>query len=190
MNTSQEIKTWLLAFFVALVVGLAFREYCLEIYSVDGVSMLPTLSSEDKLIVEKISTTTNSFERGDILVFRYPRQTNKFYVKRIIGLPGDTVEINNGIVSVNGKELNEFTYTVERPEMGFQKDVVPNGSYFVLGDNRNNSEDSRFSDVGYVNKPLVVGKAVCVAWPVNHIKMLKLSPSEPIKNVGGITSVQ
>jgi len=99
-NAKKELISWLIALAVAIFVGVGFREYCMEIYSVDGVSMLPTLSDNDKLIVEKISANTGDFKRGDILVFHYPSQHERYFVKRIIGLPGDTVEITHGRVFV------------------------------------------------------------------------------------------
>ena len=180
----QEVIGWTLAFIVAIVMGFLFREYCFELYTVDGPSMLPTLSTGDRLIVNKMGYNFHEIERGDIVVFRYPREYNTYFVKRIIGIPGDTVEISNGRVFVNDKELNEFSYTVERPERGFSKDVVPEKSYFVLGDNRNNSEDSRFKDVGFVSERLVVGKAICIAWPFFHVKKLDLPLSEPLVVLG------
>lgn len=174
-NMKQEAGSWLLALVVALLVGVVFRFHCVELFSVDGVSMVPTLADKDKLLVEKISYRLDKLKHGDILVFHYPHQPEQIFVKRIIAMEGDSIEIKNGHVYVNDTELQEFTYTTERPEKGFAKEIVPKDSFFVLGDNRNNSEDSRFPEVGFVPKEQVIGRALCVVFPVQNSKKLNLT---------------
>jgi signal peptidase I len=128
---------------------------------VDGSSMVPTLESGEFMIVNKLSYKLNSPHIGDIIVFRPPRNPTQEYIKRVIGLPGDTVEVKDGNVFVNGIQLHE-PYIAEAP--AYQANwIVPQGALFVLGDNRNNSSDSH--SWGPVPLADVIGKAVFVYWP-------------------------
>ncbi|MBP7320074.1 MAG: signal peptidase I [Lachnospiraceae bacterium] len=141
-----------------------------------GHSMENTLANGDNLIVDKISYRFKDPKRFDIIVFPYEFKEDTYYIKRIIGLPGETVLISSeGVIYINGKELNE----------SYGREVIRNagaagapielkeGEYFVLGDNRNNSEDSRFSDVGIIHKNRIVGKAVFRIYPFDSIGTLK-----------------
>jgi signal peptidase I len=128
---------------------------------VDGASMEPTLVSGEYVIVNRLSYRLGSPQRGDIIVFHFPRDPKEEYIKRIIGLPGDEVEVKNGAVYVNGQLLNESYLKVKMDYLGTWS--VPEGQLFVLGDNRNNSSDSH--DWGTVPMDYVVGKAVLVYWP-------------------------
>jgi signal peptidase I len=128
---------------------------------VDGASMEPTLVTGEYVIVSKLSYRLGSPQRGDIIVFHFPRDPKEEYIKRVIGLPGDEVEIKNGVVFVNGQKLNESYLKVKTDNMGTWR--VPAGQLFVLGDNRNNSSDSR--SWGTVPIDYVVGKALLVYWP-------------------------
>ncbi len=128
---------------------------------VDGASMEPTLVSGEYVIVSRLSYQLGTPERGDIIVFHFPRDPQEEYIKRIIGLPGDVVEVKNGSVFVNGKPLVENYLQIKTNYAGTWR--VPEGQLFVLGDNRNNSSDSH--DWGTVPMEYVVGKAVLVYWP-------------------------
>jgi signal peptidase I len=128
---------------------------------VDGASMEPTLVTGEYVIVNRISYKLGSPQRGDIIVFHYPKDPSQEYIKRVIGLPGDEVEVKNGIVYVNGQALDESYLKVKTNYPGTWR--VPQGQLFVLGDNRNNSSDSH--DWGTVPMDYVVGKAVLVYWP-------------------------
>ncbi len=128
---------------------------------VDGASMEPTLVSGEYVIVSRLSYRLGSPQRGDIIVFHFPRDPKEEYIKRIIGLPGDEVEVRNGSVYVNGQGLTENYLNVKMNYMGTWK--VPEDQLFVLGDNRNNSSDSH--DWGMVPMNYVVGKALVVYWP-------------------------
>jgi signal peptidase I len=128
---------------------------------VDGQSMQPTLHSGEFIIVNKLAYRLGQVQRGDVIVFHFPRNLEQEYIKRVIGLPGDEVVISNQQVRVNGDILNE-PYIAEPPE--YQGTwIVPEGSLFVLGDNRNNSSDSH--NWGLVSLDYVVGKALVVYWP-------------------------
>ena len=128
---------------------------------VDGESMEPTLVSGEYVIVSRLSYRLGSPQRGDIIVFHFPRDPKEEYIKRVIGLPGDVVEVNNGSVFVNGQPLDETYLHVKTNYVGTWD--VPAGQLFVLGDNRNNSSDSH--DWGTVPMDYVVGKAILVYWP-------------------------
>ncbi len=128
---------------------------------VDGASMEPTLITGEYVIVSKLSYRLGSPHRGDIIVFHFPRDPKEEYIKRIIGLPGDVVEVKDGSVYVNGLLLDETYLKVKTNYVGTW--TVPSGQLFVLGDNRNNSSDSH--DWGTVPMDYVVGKALLVYWP-------------------------
>ena len=156
---------------MAVVLAFLIREFIVELYIVDGPSMQPTLQSQERLVVNKFIYGLRDPERGEILVFEYPRDRKRDFIKRVIGVPGDTVEIKEGRVFVNDQLLSE-DYILEKTSGDYPKSVVPKGTIFVMGDNRNNSEDSRFADVGFVPYELVKGKAVLVFWPIEQLKSL------------------
>lgn len=140
---------------------------------VDGASMEPTLISGEYVIVNRMSYRMGSPQRGDIIVFHFPRNPQEEYIKRIIGLAGDEVEVRDGAVYINGQRLNERYLSVKTNYTGTWR--VPDGQLFVLGDNRNNSSDSH--DWGTVPMDYVVGKAILVYWPppewglINHVPL-------------------
>ena len=120
---------------------------------VDGHSMEPTLSDGDNLIVDKLSYRFRDPERYDIIVFPYQHAENTYYIKRIIGLPGETVQVIDGYMYINGKKLDEH--------------------YFVLGDNRNHSSDSRVASVGVLTRDMLIGRAWVRIYPFNKIGVIK-----------------
>jgi signal peptidase I len=128
---------------------------------VDGFSMEPTLHSGEYVIVNKVTYYLDDPQRGDIVVFHFPRQPDQEYIKRIIGLPGDEIRITDGVVYVNDQMLDE-PYINADPAYGGTW-TVPDTQFFVLGDNRNNSSDSH--NWGFVPIDFMIGKAVFVYWP-------------------------
>ncbi len=128
---------------------------------VDGASMEPTLVSGEYVIVSRLTYRLGNPQRGDIIVFHFPRDPKEEYIKRVIGLPGDEVQVKNGKVYINGQLLVESYLSVKMDYTGAWQ--VPQGQLFVLGDNRNNSSDSH--DWGTVPMDYVVGKAILVYWP-------------------------
>jgi signal peptidase I len=140
---------------------------------VDGASMEPTLVSGEYVIINRLSYRLGSPQRGDIIVFHFPRDPKEEYIKRVIGLPGDEVEVKNGTVYVNGQLFDESYLNVKMDYFGTWR--IPADQLFVLGDNRNNSSDSH--DWGTVPMDYVVGKAVIVYWPppawglIDHIRL-------------------
>lgn len=170
-NLGEEIKDWIISILIAIVLAFFIRYFIVELYMVEGPSMRPTLVNGERLIVNKFIYRFKQPERGEVLVFRYPRDPSRDFIKRVIGVAGDTIEIKDSRVFLNGQLLNE-SYILERTRGTYPPVTVPEGHIYVMGDNRNNSEDSRFKDVGFVPLELVKGKAITVFWPLDHIKTL------------------
>lgn len=145
---------------------------------VEGESMETTLSDGDNLIVDKITYRFNDPQRFDIVVFPFQYKEDTYYIKRIIGLPGETVQIDEqGRIYINGEELAEsYGREVIRPEnIGIARDPIVLGEdeYFVMGDNRNNSSDSRTEIVGNIHRDDIIGRAWIRIWPFEQIGILK-----------------
>ena len=170
-STAEEIKDWVVSIVVAVALAMFIRTFIVELYVVDGPSMRPTLESEERLVVNKFIYRFRPPEKGVVLVFQYPRDPSRDFIKRVIATPGDTVEIREGRVLVNDQILTE-DYILEKTRSEYPKSTVPEGRIFVMGDNRNNSEDSRFADVGFVPYDLIKGKALLVFWPISQYKTL------------------
>jgi len=193
-HTSQapQENPWLeIAKTVATAAILAFgiRTFVAEARYIPSSSMEPTLEINDRLIIEKISYHFREPVRGDIVVFS-PTETlqeqnfNEAFIKRVIGLPGDTVEVKNGRVYINNEPLIE-NYIAEKPLYDYGPVTVPKEQYLVLGDNRNNSYDSHYW--GFVPKENLIGRAVVRFWPVDRIGEISqnsVSPAPQQKAVG------
>ncbi len=166
-----EIKDWVISILIAVVLAFFIRYYIVELYMVEGPSMRPTLLNGERLVVNKFIYRFKAPQRGDVLVFRYPKDPSRDFIKRVVAVPGDSIEMKDGRIFLNGQLLNE-PFILERTRGSFPLKEVPEGHIFVMGDNRNNSEDSRFSDVGFVPFDLIKGKAVVVFWPLDQMKSL------------------
>ena len=155
---------------VALVLAIFIRTFIIETYVVQGPSMMPTLRDGERLLVSKIAYRFSKPQRGDVIVFRYPLDTSKDYIKRVVGVEGDTIEIRTGRVYRNG-QLVEEPYVFYPGLSSMSSFVVPPGTVFVMGDNRQNSEDSR--SFGPVELRLVKGKASVVIWPFEFAGVIR-----------------
>lgn len=155
-------------FYIVLVFGVSFllTTYVGQRTRVNGESMYPTLHDDDNLIVDKVSYRFSDPRRYDIIVFPY-RYKDMYFIKRIIGLPGETVQILDGYVYIDGKKLDEHFFDEKIQNAALASDPITLGDdeYFVLGDNRNASEDSRFPDVGNVRRKEIIGRAWVRIWP-------------------------
>ncbi|MFT8314735.1 MAG: signal peptidase I [Clostridium sp.] len=170
------IKKIIKTFSIALISAILIMVFILQIVSINGPSMLNTFFTNDKVIVEKITYYFNSPKRQDIIVFRYAGDTNEKYIKRVIAVENDKIKIVDDRVYVNGKLLIE-PYAVYNTHNNaaknndrihnFPETVVPKDTVFVMGDNRYDSLDSRFKDIGFVNKKLIIGKVVMRIYPID-----------------------
>ena len=164
----KEILGWLVYIAILLAAVYVLITYVGQRTEVSGHSMEPTLQHGDNLIVDKISYRFREPERYEIIVFPYQYKENTYYIKRIIGLPGETVEIIDGEVYINGELLADEHYGKEvmlDPGIAAESITLGDDEYFVLGDNRKNSEDSRSADIGKVKRSYIYGKAWFVASP-------------------------
>ena len=161
-----------LAFSILIAVILIVFIY--QPVKVEGTSMMPTLLNDERIFINKFTYHygLGEIQRGDMVVFWYPRDTTKSYIKRIIGLPGDVVRIDEGDVYINGKKLVEdYVPDAERDRLSWDEQQVPPDEYFVLGDHRNSSNDSR--TWGFVDRKYIYGKAVFVYWPLDKMGRLR-----------------
>lgn len=195
------IKEWIETIVFVLVMVIIIRYFLCEIRWIPSGSMRPTLIEGDRIVVERVSHFFSKPKRGDILVFYPPfvkpdntlwgifaRRTgigcrDVAFIKRVVGMPGDKVEIKQNpdgryVVLINNEQLKENYILSEydsipcSPNMYCGPMIVPEGKYFMMGDNRGNSEDSRFW--GFLPEGRIVGRACCVFWPINRIKSLSL----------------
>ncbi len=152
----------------ALILAFLLRSFVFVLATVDGPSMEPTLQNNEKILVTRYSYYFHEIERGDVIVCRFDNENYPdYYVKRVVALGGETVKIENGIVYVNDVPLEE-NYIKEPPRNDMEEVLVPVGYVFVMGDNRNNSTDSRKSYIGPIAQELVVGKARCILFPLSN----------------------
>ena len=155
---------WIRDILVSVVVAVFIITFLYQPVRVEGTSMLPRLENHDRLFINKFVYRFEAIQRGDVIVFHYPRDTRLSYIKRVIAVPGDSVEIDRGQVVVNGNPLSEPYVPLQyRDTRSMEPQVVPPGEYFVLGDHRSIASDSR--DFGMVARRLIYGKAEFVYWP-------------------------
>ena len=162
------LNSWARDFFFSIVVSFFIILFVYQPVKVEGGSMEPGLEDQERIFINKLVYRLESIERGDIIVFRYPRDPRKSFIKRVIGLPGDHVRIVAGRLYVNGERVMEpyvpSEYQDSRP---YPEIEVPENTYFVLGDHRSMSNDSR--DFGPVPRSYIYGKAVFGYWPVEKL---------------------
>ncbi len=155
--------------FLALVLFLAINFVSARI-RVDGSSMEPTFHDGDYVVVNRLAYKFGAIQRGDVIVFPPPQNKEVDYIKRVIGLPGDHVSILDGMVYLNNHPISE-PYLMEKPVGNYAERVVPEGSVFVMGDNRNHSEDSRVW--GFLSIDTIIGKAIFRYWPFNLLGIVQ-----------------
>ena len=172
----KEILSFVLYFVIVIAAMLLIIHYVGQRTEVSGSSMENTLSDGDNLIVDKISYRFQDPERYDIIIFPYKYEEDTYYIKRIIGLPGEHVRIDDsGNIYINEKVLKESygREVIQDPGIARDEITLGEGEYFVLGDNRNNSIDSRWSDVGNVSREDIVGKVVLRIYPFKSFGLIK-----------------
>jgi len=148
---------------IAILLAVVIRLFILEPFYIPSGSMEPTLKEFDRIIVSKVNYHFQEPKRGDVVVFKYPLDPKRNFVKRLIAAGGETVAIRNSRLYINGQPVSEDYLPQGLRFADFGPKEVPEGSYFMLGDNRNNSDDSRVW--GFLPKDLIVGKAILIYWP-------------------------
>ncbi len=155
-----EVLSWVMVFVVAFVLATLINKFVIFNVEVPSGSMEDTIMIGDRAVTSRLSYVFGDPARGDIVVFPFPDDESIDYIKRIIGLPGETIEGRDGIVYIDGKPLAE-PYVKEPLDQDFGPYLIPENSYFMMGDNRNNSADSRFWDNKFVVRKKIKGKALC-----------------------------
>jgi signal peptidase I len=191
MNIKKKsiLRDWGESIVIAFLLAMFIRTFFVQAYKIPSGSMRMTLQEGDLIFVNKLIygvklpfvdlriPAIREPKRGEVVVFVYPEDKKKDFIKRMVGLPGETIEIKGGSIYINGQPAEEpslrRTYYYNRGEIGAegQKIMVPQDSYFVLGDNSISSKDSRYW--GFVPKDDLLGKAMVVYWPPNRIKIIK-----------------
>ena len=167
-NTRGRVRPvfarWIRDIVISLAVSAFFIIFLYQPVKVEGTSMMPTLEDQERVFINKFVYRLEPIERGDVVVFRYPRDTSKSYIKRVIAVAGDRVKIEDGLVYVNDRQIAEgYVPQMYEDVRSYAETVVPPHSYFVMGDHRNLSNDSR--DFGPVDESYIYGKAVFGYWP-------------------------
>jgi signal peptidase I len=167
-----SVRSWMRDLVVSVSVSAFIIIFLYQPVRVEGTSMLPVLEDQDRLFINKMAYRVGEIHRGDVVVFLYPHDHEKSYIKRVIALPGDDLRIDHGQVYVNGSRVEEryvpkrFADDRSQPEM-----TVPEHEYFVMGDHRSISSDSR--DFGPVERDLIYGKAAFVYWPMDQAGVVR-----------------
>lgn len=171
-SNKDEILSWIKVIVSAFLIAIVLRTFVFQMALVNQISMNPTLYEGQMLVISKINYLAGNPQRGEIVVLKDEAE-NKLLIKRVIGLPGEKIQLKDGKVYINSKELQPdytsfptYAYTQEQW-------TLPAGEYFVLGDNREHSRDSRSENVGLVNRKSIIGKAVFRIWPFNSLGLLK-----------------
>lgn len=169
---AKEVMEWIVSIIVAVALVLVIHNYIGQLVRVDGASMQPTLYTNQRVLVTKIPYWNDeNIERGDIVITKYP-QSRENYVKRIIALPGDKISITNGVLYINDTAIVE-PYINEEMYSDYTETIVPEGNYFVMGDNRNNSKDSRSTSVGSLPRDMIQGRAYAIMWPFADFEVIE-----------------
>lgn len=159
---------WTLNFALAVVIAAGMVLFVFEPVRVEGFSMMPQLHNNERLFVDKMAFNFQAIARGDVVVFHYPRDPSESFIKRVIGLPGDHIVIWGGVVYVNGQRLLEpYVPAGFQDYSDYPQVIVPRDEYFVLGDHRNSSNDSRFW--GCLPDQEIFGRAVFAYWPMGEL---------------------
>lgn len=170
----SELREMVEIIVIALLIALLIRHFLVEVFVVDGRSMEPTLSTGERLLVNKLVYRFREPGQGEIIVFRYPRNPRRDFIKRVVAVGGDTVHIVDGRVFVNEQQLDEW-YVLHADHLSYGPYTVPANTVFVLGDNRLNSEDSRsFQEVSLRS---VKGRVLLRFWPPRRFQLFTADPA-------------
>jgi signal peptidase I len=176
----NEIRVWTRDLLIAIGLALVIIVFLYQPVKVEGTSMAPLLSDQERIFINKFVYRFEPIQRRDVVVFWYPLDHSKSFIKRVIGLPGESVEIRQGVVYVNGRAIDEPYVPAQYEDMSDYGPVrVPRDSYFVMGDHRISSNDSRV--FGCVPSKFIYGRAVFAYWPVDHFGSLSTTEASTNK---------
>jgi len=169
-SLKREIIEWIATLVVALLIATVVKTYLAEFVVVDGRSMMHTLLDKEIMLVTKPEYLNGDPERFDVVVCHYPNRGETYFVKRVVGLPGDKVAVLDGYLYINGEKYPEDYLTI-RPDYMMYEYTVPEGHYFVLGDNRASSNDSHI--IGPIPREMIIGKVHSVIFPFDSIRTIE-----------------
>ncbi|MDP2921668.1 MAG: signal peptidase I [Candidatus Omnitrophota bacterium] len=172
------VKEWVEPIIIAVILALIIRTFVVQAFKIPTGSMRMTLVEGDRILVNKFIYRFKQPERGDVIVFISPEDKKKDFIKRLVGLPGETIQISNGAILINNNpiekdsKLSQWHY-YNRGDFGVEGEnvTIPKDAYFVLGDNSVSSRDSRYW--GFMPKKYLLGKAMLIYWPPNRIRIIK-----------------
>ena len=177
LSFRHEIRVWTRDLLIAIGLALVIIVFLYQPVKVEGTSMAPLLSDQERIFINKFVYRFESIHRGDVVVFWYPLDRSKSFIKRVIALPGETVTIRQGVVTVNGVVVPEPYVPPQYEDVSdYGPTRVPADSYFVMGDHRISSNDSRV--FGPVPSQFIYGRAVFAYWPVDHFGSLAMTEAE------------
>jgi signal peptidase I len=172
------MKEWVEPIVIAVILALIIRTFIVQAFKIPTGSMRMTLMEGDRILVSKFIYKFKEPKRGDVIVFVSPEDKKKDFIKRLIGLPGEKVEISNGTILINGKAVDSDSvmrerYYYNRGDFGRENQIIqiPDDAYYVLGDNSISSRDSRYW--GFMPKKYLIGKAFLIYWPLNRIRVIR-----------------
>ena len=169
---NPRLRVWARDIAISVIASFLIVTVFYQPVRVEGTSMQPELSDQDRLFIDKFFFRFEKISRGDVVVFHYPRDPEKSYIKRVIGLPGDSIFIDHGRVWINGEPRDEgYVPRRYRDSRSMAEMTVPSGEYFVMGDHRSISSDSR--DFGPVDRELIYGKATFIYWPADNMGVVR-----------------
>ena len=173
----QEVRVWARDLLIAIGLALVIIVFLYQPVKVEGTSMAPLLSDQERIFINKFVYRFEPIERGDVVVFWYPLDRTKSFIKRVIALPGERVEIRHGVVYVDGETMQEPYVPPQYEDLSDYGPVrVPPGNYFVMGDHRISSNDSRI--FGPVPRRYIYGRAVFAYWPMDHFGSLSTTEAQ------------
>lgn len=169
-SMTREILEYVGMIGAVVVIAFLLETFIVINARIPSASMENTIMTSDRIFGNRLAYINDDPKRYDIVIFKYPDDESQLFIKRVIGLPGETVEIIDGKVYINNSaEPLDDSFCPETPEGDFGPYVVPEGSYFMLGDNRNHSRDSRYWDNTFVSKDAILGKTIFRYWPITEI---------------------
>lgn len=172
-SVGKELFQWVLVIIGAVILAFLIDTFVIVNAQIPSGSMENTIMTGDRVFGNRLAYKFGDPKRFDIIIFKYPDDESQLFIKRIIGLPGETVEIHDGNIYINGSDTPLEDVDIKEPMEGsFGPYTVPEGCYFVMGDNRNNSRDSRYWENTFVSEDEILGKAVLRYWPLNKMKFL------------------